>query len=117
MSMQPSSLSSEESLQYPDLRYLVRSYFDQDWDVVSDDPDEILAAFRDEEQVETVLAVIKDTCSFIVRFGVEDIALGKAFDTIFEPQISFYNWHYRESFDGLMKVVQILSEKKAGAIP
>jgi len=100
----------QESDNYPALMNLNRGYFHQDWDIISGDPDEVVAAFREENPPQHVQNVISDIKRFLDVYGQgDDAALTSAFERVFTPEVDFYNMKGRTTREGLKKVIEILS--------
>jgi hypothetical protein len=99
----------ESSEDYPTLRGLVRGYFHQDYDLISEDADEVVIAFRDETTPAVHQGPIDDIHKFIDRHGADEKELTGAFESIFTPETGFHRFLERTTREALMKVVEIVS--------
>lgn len=99
----------ESSHEYPTLRGLVRGYFHQDYDIISDDADEVVAAFRDETPPAVHRDLIDEIQRFIDHYGADEKELTGAFEGIFTPETGFHRFWGRTTREALTKVVEIVS--------
>jgi hypothetical protein len=86
------------------------TYFDQDYDIISEHPDEILAAFKREAPQEHVRDVVADTRRFIADFGESDEKLSTTFKSLFNPDAGFEGWEGRTTREWLLRMIDIFSE-------
>lgn len=105
----PLGATQESSADYPNLRGLVRGYFHQDYDIISEDADEVVAAFRDETSLAIHQSLIDDIHKFLGRHGADEKELTSAFESIFTPETGFHRFWGRTTSEALMKVVEIVS--------
>jgi hypothetical protein len=106
---QPLQATHEEREDYPALRGLVRGYFHQDYDIISEDGDEVVAAFRDENLPATREQLIDDIQRFLARYGADEAELTKAFERVFTPETGFHRFWGRTTREALLKVIEIVS--------
>ena len=106
---QPLQVGHEESDDYPTLKGLVRGYFHQDYDIISEDGDEVVAAFRDENLPEVRQSLIEDIHRFLDRYGSDEKQLTAAFERVFTPETAFHRFWGRTTREALLKVVEIVS--------
>jgi hypothetical protein len=99
----------EESDNYPTLKGLVRGYFHQDYDIISDDDDLVVAAFRDENLPATLQRLIDDIQRFLARYGADEKQLTDAFERVFTPETAFHRFFGRTTREALLKVIEIVS--------
>jgi hypothetical protein len=101
---------------YPALQNLIRGYFHQDYDLMDEDPDEIVRVYREESSPAQQEELVRDIQHYLAQHQHEtnDAFLQVFYDT-FEPEFGFYCWHGRTAREALTKIVHILSEADAGA--
>jgi len=110
----PEQASQEEGDDYLTLKGLVRGYFHQDYDIISEDGDEVIAAFRDENLPMVRQNLIEDIHRFLGRYGVDEKQLTNAFQRVCTPETAFHRFEGRTTREALLKVIEIVS---APAIP
>jgi hypothetical protein len=96
---------------YPALLNLIRGYFHQDYDLLSEDADEIVRIYH----LENPLPIQKELVSNIQRFleahqNETDDELLQALRTTFRPEFAFYGWNGRTTREALEKIIEIVSE-------
>ena len=99
----------EESDDYPTLAGLVGGYFHQDYDIISEDGDEVVAAFRDETLPAVHQSLMADIHRFLDRYGADEKQLTGAFERVFTPETAFHRFWGRTTREALLKVVEIVS--------
>lgn len=107
--VRPQQSSHEERDDYPTLRGLVRGYFHQDYDIISDDDDLVVAVFRDENLPATRQRLIEDIHRFLDRYGADERHLTDAFERVFTPETAFHRFEGRTTREALLKVIEIVS--------
>ena len=102
---------------YPFLDNLCTCYFDQDYDTISEDVDEILEYYKAEAQPGNPEDLAQEARRFLATYDTgDDEQLTKAFRRMFHPAIAFYNWKYRTTREGLLKIIEIMTDdSKPGA--
>ena len=105
----PQQAPREERDDYPTLRGLVRGYFHQDYDIISDDDDLVVAAFRDENLPATRQRLIGDVHRFLDRYGADEKQLTDAFERVFTPETAFHRFEGRTTREAMLKVIEIVS--------
>ena len=99
----------EERDDYPTLTGLVDGYFHQDYDIISEDGDEVVAAFRDETLPAVHQSLIEDIRRFLDRYGADEKLLTEAFERVFKPDTAFHRFWGRTTREALLKVIEIVS--------
>ncbi len=99
----------EESSKYPFLQNLVRCYFDQDYDVISEDVDEIFAYYKEEASAGIAQKLADEVSSFLAAYDTGEEQLTIAFRRIFRPELSFFHWKARTTRETLLKIIEIMS--------
>jgi hypothetical protein len=94
---------------YPSLMDMVDGYFHQDYDIVSEDPDEVVAYVKSVNSKAYVQQLILDVEHFLAKYGQSDSELDEAFIRVFAPGINFRYLKDRTARQALEKVVEILS--------
>ena len=94
---------------YPALADVIDTYFDQDWDLISEDPDEVIAYYGRVSHAEDVLKTIVDIDSFLLRYGPDEESVESAWRRRF-PGMPYVNYHYRSALEGLTVYRRILAE-------
>jgi hypothetical protein len=95
---------------YPALKQLVKVYFFEDYDIISEDPDEIVEVFKHESGEEGIRGLPDDIHRFLNVYGATDEDLSAAFTRIFRPQMAIYGWNGRTLREALNKIVEIMSD-------
>lgn len=110
----PESLAGKigEHEEYPALLQMIGAYFHQDYDIISEDPDVIVAEYKQESKREHVHRVIDDINRFLKNHAGNDDELAASFYRIFKPEAGFYGWKGRTVRESLLKVLEILSDDK-----
>jgi hypothetical protein len=106
---QPLQATHEESDDYPTLKGLVRGYFHQDYDIISEDGDEVVAAFRDENLPSASQSLIEDIHRFLDLYSSDEKQLTDAFERVFTPETAFHRFWGRTTREALLKVIEIVS--------
>jgi hypothetical protein len=109
---------SNESDSYPGLKNLIGCYFDQDSSFISEDPDEVVAYFKEENQpafTQNIINVKDDIDRFLKVYGENDAQLSEAFTRVFKPETAISGWNGRTMREALMKIVEILSDDEIPA--
>ena len=106
----PQQVLHEESDDYPTLKGLVRGYFHQDYDIISEDGDDVVAAFRDENLPAANQRLIEDIHRFLDHYGSDEKELTNAFERVFTPETAFHRFWGRTTREALLKVIEIISE-------
>jgi len=75
----------------PTLKGLVRGYFHRDYDIISEDGDEVIAAFRDENLPMVRQSLMEDIHRFLDRYGADEKQLTDAFERVFTPETAGKN--------------------------
>lgn len=100
---------TDEKDNYPALRDLIGGYFHQDYDIISDDVDEVVEAFKKESWDDDRKNVVADIQHFLEKHNEEDPQLGRSVEAVFAPGHSFYVDKFRTTREALLKIVEILS--------
>ena len=93
---------------YPAFLNLIRGYFNQDSNVISENPDVIARVFKEDSSYAHTTEVVKDILLFLALHPEDDPGLAKLFRNTFAPEISFYHWQGRSTREGLRRLVEIL---------
>ena len=104
-----SFLNYESSKDYPALANLVGSYFHQDYDIVSEDHDEVVRVFAKDNNPWFVKSVISNISVFLERHQEDDPELARVFETLFRPDEPFHQAKYRTTREALLKTIEILT--------
>lgn len=99
----------EDNSAYPLLQNLVRCYFDQDYDEISEDVDEIFAYYKAEAFPGTPEKLIEEVKRFLTTYDKGEEQLTQAFRKIFHPELSFFHWKGRTTRETLLKMIEIMS--------
>ncbi len=94
---------------YPAFFNLVRTYFDQDYHLISEDADKVVAAFKEDNSPEFVAQAVQDIQSFLASHPQEDPELANIFRKVFKPEVNFYEWEGRTTREALLRVIQVLA--------
>jgi hypothetical protein len=105
----PQQALRKEGDDYPALTGLIDGYFHQDYDVVSEDGDDVVAAFRDENLPAVRQSLIEDIHRFLDRYGTDEKQLTDAFERVFTPETAFHRFWGRTTREALLKVIEIVS--------
>jgi hypothetical protein len=110
MGSQPASMTThaEDSSSYPFLQNLVRCYFDQDYDEISENVDEIFEYYKAEAFPGTAQKLIEEVSRFLATYDTGEEQLTKAFRQIFRPELSFFHWKGRTTRETLLKIIEIM---------
>ena len=103
--------SFKKADEYPALSYLVRLYFFQDYDIISEDPDEIVMVFKHENLPYYTQGVATDIERFLNEYGESEAELESAFTRIFDPDMNIYGWNHRTLREALLKIAEIVSDQ------
>ncbi len=99
-----------ERASYPRLTNLVHAYFHQDYDRMSEDPDEVIAIYKGLETPVQRDGLVADIRLFLATHGMSDVELAESFRRIFKPDADFDGWNGRTTREALLKIVEILSD-------
>ena len=99
-----------ERAPYPRLNNLVHGYFHQDYDILSEDPDEIMAIYKGREWPVVRDGLLADIRLFLATYGSSDAEVAESFRRIFKPDADFDGWNGRTTREALLKIVEILSD-------
>jgi len=102
-------VSVEDNSAYPFLQNLVRGYFDQDYDEIGEDVDEIFAHYKAEAFPGTPQKLIEEVNRFLATYDTGEEQLTQAFRQIFRPELSFFHWKGRTTRETLLKIIEIMS--------
>ncbi len=109
--------NSTESDDFPVLRNMISGYFHQDYDVISDDSDVVVATYKEDTPVEVHLAMVQEIGQLLERYGADEEELTRAFERIFRPETSFHRFWGRTTRESLERVADIMSGKPIASSP
>ncbi len=99
-----------ERAPYPLLTNLVQGYFHQDYDILSEDPDEIIRIYKGREWPAIRLGLIADIELFLKEHGGTDEELTQSFRKTFRPEVDFARLRDGSTKESLLKIVEILTD-------
>ncbi len=109
--------SDPERKMYPVLNDLVSLYFFQDYDLISEDPDEIVRVFKFEHEASSARELAADIERFLAAYGATEEELAAAFMRVFRPEMSIYGWNHRTLREALSQVAKIVLDPAAPGRP
>jgi hypothetical protein len=105
---EPTSSVAEESKNFPGLKCLNQGYFNQDYELISEDPDEVVRVFKEENGLEYAKQTAWEIWQFLALYGSNEAELMQSLARILRPEFAFYYRMGRTAREGLEKVIEIL---------
>jgi hypothetical protein len=105
---EPTSRVAEESENFPGLKCLNHAYFNQDYELISEDPDEVVRVFKEENGEEYAKQTAWEIMQFLALYGSDEAELMQSLARILRPEFAFYYRMGRTAREGLEKVIEIL---------
>jgi hypothetical protein len=97
--------------EYPSLANLVHGYFHQDYDIISEDSDIVIATYKSDSPSDIPASIIEEIHRFLDRYGSDETQLTQAFERIFRPETSFHRFWGRTTRESLLRVADIMAGK------
>jgi hypothetical protein len=107
----PKEQTSSERDGYPNLHNLISGYFHQDYDIVSEDSDIVIAAYKSDSPSDIPAAMIEEIHRFLEHYGGDEAQLTQAFERIFSPETSFHRFWGRTTRESLLRIADIMAGK------
>ena len=109
--------SGEERDDYPALSIYAALYLDEDYDVISEDPDAIARVFKFMNVALRRNQLIEDIQKFVTKYEYLNAELGIKFDAVFSPHMAIYGWNGRTAYEALMRIIEIMQDPEELGFP
>ncbi|MGI4830344.1 MAG: contact-dependent growth inhibition system immunity protein [Janthinobacterium lividum] len=106
-----------EADDYSALNYLTEFYFDQDYDVISEELDDIVRVFKYENQPLHYADLPRDIERFVQKYGHSEEELDHAFNRVFRPQLLLHGPNGRTLHEALSKIAEIITDPNDPGFP
>ena len=109
----PQETGNEDHSAYPSLKNFFGAYLNQDFDLFGHTPDEVTAAYRDENTSFAARRLADEIRRFMADHGTEtEEEFHASFYESFQPDMSFEDWKQQTAREFLLRQLAILEGER-----